>query len=860
MPPPQPDGQSLESLWTPEQLRAIEWSDGIVSVDAGAGSGKTGVIVARFVNIVATKLAAADEILAITYTNKAAQEMKRRIVRTFESRGMREERRQAEHSYIHTIHGLCRRILAENPFEAGIDPAFAVVAASNAHATWKAAFDVCVRTALDTEGSMKRLIGTSPALPVFGSNPHDLLHALQTAVRGITDQLRSYGMTHLDVLAWADTIEPDAQNDFLPEVSRFREKLERKISEVAADCSPEVHRVADEFANLLKMVDPGSPMESWHQSAQETIERLKATARANRAHPVIRAASDVAIELKNLNTQNERDAATLGAAMLRLVGQTWAKYEREKMGRACMDFEDLQQRTLELLRGDGSARERYRQRFRYILVDEFQDINPVQKEIIDELRGDRNLMFVGDEHQSIYGFRFSDVDFLRRETARVKATEQAGLEGAAAISLHTNFRSREPILEFVDLVFRKVWPEKYQRLDTGRATSENPGSAVEIMVADERSGRYEPQAIARLIRRRVLEGTMTVFDAERNEERPVRYGDFAVLLRTFGGVNEYERTFAEHGVPFFVVGGGRNYYARNEVRDLMNLLRALHLPQDELALACLLRSPMVGVSLDCLVLVTATASEGGLHTALQRLPEAVSQADRAKIIAMLEWFSPLARVADRFTVATILERVIAMTNYDAKLLCRENGVQRLANVRKLIQMSMEAPDITLDQFATRLDTLEKVMQREGDAPTHDEFADVVRLVTVHTAKGLEYPVVVLSDLAWSPPKRNKSVELDVPNRRIGLKWRKIHSVAHRDIGEAQRAREIEEEARVLYVAMTRARDHLLVVMPSQLRPDSWASRLTQAIEIRPATVNDTRPVPGRPYVFIRPESVREGPA
>ncbi len=828
------------AIWTQEQERAINRAQGAICVAAGAGAGKTGVIVARFLRLVRDEHIPADQILTITYTEKAAQEMKRRIVEGLEREGLLEERRRVEYAYIHTIHGLCRRLLAENPFEAGVDPQFRVLDDREGKALWNHAIEEVVQDALEEGGAIARLIGATSSMPVYGGNRNDLLNPLRSLLNPLIERVRNYGLSCEEIAEWGQRELQEVDLPFHPALEEYKRQM---LSNLEAAAQESGQALLISAVSAIKRIEPdtNNPMHSWLDQVVPLLSELSNQAKQAQSWDLRDLGQANSRVLASVDPEKERQCAELASGLLQLIAQIWQRFDVMKQQAGGLDFEDLQQRMLQLLKSSENVTERYRRRFKYIMVDEYQDINPVQAKLLEHLGAEGNWMIVGDERQAIYRFRFADVNLFRRQIEQIGNTSTQNPERAASIPLQINFRSRPEILNFVATVFSKLWHgDNYQALETGRDIVPKKQPSIELWMHSQIFRRGEAEWIASEIRSWVQNKSLEVYDSSLNAMRPVRYGDIAVLMRQFTRITDYEQAFQAADIPFFVVGGGRGYFTRYEVHDLKNALQSLCRPDDDLAIACLLRSTMVGVSMDSLVCLSNQAQERGssLYETLKTTLEVVPEADVPLIKRFLEWFEPLLLVADRLSVGVVLERLLVETEYDAKLLCRENGAQQLANVRKLIQMSFETPDVQLSEFVERISTLTYLRQREGDAPTHDEFSDVVRFITVHSAKGLEFPVVIMADLDAKKNRHDQRVEVDLANQRIGVEWRNYSPLIHRQIQKQEALLDQQEELRLIYVAMTRAKEHLVITTPQMGQQQSWALLIRPAIPLKLRQTNE----------------------
>ena len=504
-------------------------------------------------------------------------------------------------------------------------------------------------------------------------------------------------------------------------------------------------------------------------------------------------------------------------------GQRYGALKRDCSG---LDFEDLELVCRELLSGTSELGERYRRRFEHVMVDELQDTNQVQLELIESIsRG--NLFTVGDAQQSIYGFRHADVELFERRGGRLEA------QGARA-TLQTNFRSRREILEAINAGFGVALGERFRPLRAGRRDPPASEPLVELLIADKAAdwaleGIASPWRIAeaRGLARRVSE--LIAGGASARE--------IVVLTRATTDLRAYERALEDAGIPTYVIGG-RGYWAHPQVVDLVAYLRALANPRDEEALYTVLASPLVGVTLDSLVVLGAEARASSrdpwwvLREPEGRLDELVAD-DLCRLSAFAEWFSAERSVAARAGVEELIERALERTCYDLRTLALPGGERRLANVRKLMRLGREheataGPDLrgflelvrgrAAGRGAGAADS------RESEAPVEGEALDAVRLMTIHRAKGLEFEIVCVADLGRGPMWRTELIRVGRDGRfgcgspSLGPAGASPRSTTARSARSASDC-EDEEERRLFYVAMTRARERL--VLSGAARLDAW---------------------------------------
>ncbi|MCS7191217.1 MAG: ATP-dependent helicase, partial [Fimbriimonadales bacterium] len=439
--------------------------------------------------------------------------------------------------------------------------------------------------------------------------------------------------------------------------------------------------------------------------------------------------------LSGIDPALEQRARAIALALLTLTIEYLDAYEALKQAQGVLDFEDMQLRALQMLRESATVRRRYQRLFQYTLVDETQDIDGLQARIIDLLSAGGNLMVVGDAQQSIYGFRYADPRVFEGWQHRARQ------ENGRLVPLQANFRSHPDILAFVELVFGHLWGARFLTLHPMRpATPAEEEPRVQVWRLRQRNRLQEARLVASQIQHWIVNQLLRIHDPDTGEARAARYGDFALLFHQFTAVQQFEQAFREVGVPYYVVGGGRGYWAQYEVRDMVNLLRALSDAHDDLALLSVLRSPFVGLSTDALMLLALHAEQAELpvrlclDAALELDPP-----DRERLQAFCAWFEPLVQRVGEWSVGTLLARALEASAYESKLLAQgETGSQAVANVRKLLSMALEQPTVAPHEFAQQLELTSRLEQREGNAPTYEETANVVRFYTVHNAKGLEF--------------------------------------------------------------------------------------------------------------------------
>jgi ATP-dependent helicase/nuclease subunit A len=759
-----------EARMNEQQLAAVE-ARGNVFVSAGAGTGKTMVLVERFARAVCDAGIDVDSILVITYTEKAAGELRTRIRARLVESGRPDLARALDGAWISTVHGFCHRLLRTHPFAAGLDPRFRVLDDSQGRVLRSEAFD----TALDsfTAGEDEERLRL---LAVYGASN------LRRMLIGVYETLRAAGRELVLELG-----ERPSLSDGL---AQLRDAASCLVDDVALD-----------------------------EAKRETARRAVTVATGEAAADRLFDLGDLRLRGERAATYEEARRAVEQAALDELAARdrdllqelltTFADAYREAKDReSALDFEDLQLRARDLLRDSEEIRAREQLRFRSVMVDEFQDTNRLQCELIDLLTdgpGEREAFFVGDEFQSIYGFRHADVGVFRDRRA----------EATRVLPLTRNYRSRPEVLAVVNHLFNADFGDEFQSL---AASGEFPdpvfGAPVELLVTDKASysgdkehwRRAEARAIARRVRELVDAGAATP-------------GEIVLLFAAGTDAEWYEQELRHEGLPTYRAAG-KGYFGQQQVVDLLAYLRLLHNRYDDEALVSVLASPFVGVSNNGLVLLRRAAPKRPLFVPLERsVPEAMPPRDAQLLRAFRQRYERLTRAATRLSLERLCERIVAEHDYDLAVLAQWDGRRRYANLRKLARLARSYEDLRgpdIEGFVRFVRAQEAVGAREVEAVAEEEGAEAVRLLTIHAAKGLEFKVVIVADAGRdkAPPPADEILALS--DGRFGFRVadpvtsRRRGAFSYEEVREARKAQERAERLRLYYVAMTRAQDRLIV--------------------------------------------------
>ncbi|HKD95291.1 MAG TPA: UvrD-helicase domain-containing protein [Gaiellaceae bacterium] len=751
-----------------QQLAAVE-AGGEVFVSAGAGTGKTAVLVERVVRAVTERGLDVDSILVITYTRRAAGELRTRIRAALADRGRHDLARRLDGAWISTIHGFCARLLRAYPLAAGLDPRFRELDEAQAAVLRSEAFGSALAEFCAGDDPQRLEL-----LATYGS---DRLRRMLTSVY---ETLRAAGR-ELDL-----AVAPR------PELAERVEELRAAASSLAADPdSTDAQRQA--AAGLLELLERDR-----RPDRLMSLGSLKA--RGDRAATYCEALA--AVEQAALDEAAARDRALL-QELLTLFA---ARYAEAKARESALDFEDLQLEARDLLRAQPELRDRERARFRSILVDEFQDTNRLQTEIVDLLRTpETELFFVGDEFQSIYGFRHADVQVFRERREAV----------GQPLSLTLNYRSRPEVLAVVNELFGAHFGGEFQEL---AAAAEFPdpvfGHPVELLVTDKESyrdsgvhwRRGEARAVARRVRELVDTGAATP-------------GEIVLLFAAGTDAEWYEDELRRAGLPTYRATG-KGYFGQQQVVDLLMYLRLLQNRYDDTALLSVLASPFVGVSNDALALLRRVASRRPLFTGLEHsLPPGLAERDERLMRAFRQRYDRLVDAMPRLSLERLCEQIVAEHDYDLAVLAQWDGKRRYANMRKLARLArsyeeLRGPDV--EGFVRFVAEQEAVGARELEAVAEEEGADAVRLLTIHAAKGLEFKVVIVADAGRDRVPPSPEEILALPDGRFGFRVadpvtaKRRGAFDYEAVKEARQEAERAERLRLYYVAMTRAKERLIV--------------------------------------------------
>lgn len=824
-----------------------------LAVIAGAGAGKTTVLVNRFVTLARDPAVGPERVLAITFTRKAAVEMKERAVRFLEGAGETELRRRTEAAYISTIHGFAERVLRERPLAARVDPAFSVLTeydqalfVEDALRAMYSRDDLC---------SFARRLGklSSRGWKVF-SLVREVARLMREGPEVASHEARLLSSSDDACVEWAlerarayvrdrEARAIECLRALLPLLRDARFKSQGKMYEQCL----EYMAAAERCIGSASLGEALPVLESTRFTGQIDAEDRVAVKQLT---DLVRAMAREVCDVDWASQERlERELLPLKRAIYSAAREIEASYAAHKQRLGALDFHDLQKRLADLLRENDRVRREYADRFRHILLDEAQDTDDLQYGIIEALHADGETLFmVGDPKQAIYEFRGANPDVFDRAVRKMPESQR--------LELPENFRSRPEIISFVNGLGRELLGESFIHMDACAdygeqwltvpavtaiyAVQELPGEdgapPVVEPAADARAREAAAVAeeLVRLLRERTLVRDPHARTLEWTELRPRH---IAVLFRTRTPIPHFERELALRGIPY-VTAAGLGFYERAEVLDCMMMLRALAQPLDDLAMTAVLRSPFVGMSDAWLWRLRRPAQSGEpspIYHALRK--------DRG-VRRFLKRFERLRRRARSMSAADALDDAIATFGYEAALAAHDDGPAMLANLAKLRRRLRDQGALSVAEAYTELQRARELLASEPTAPLVGPSDDVVVLTTIHQAKGLEWPIVCLPNLQGGARDGDAAFSArhgvllcdalgadDEPEKPLSVK-----AIAE-ELGERQEA----EERRLLYVALTRARERLILsacIRSGDSLPE-WKGRFTKPLAFLAAHTDRT---------------------
>ena len=879
--------------WTTEQKQCIDARGGTVLVSAAAGSGKTSVLVQRVIGLITDPEhpVDVDRLLVVTFTKAAAAEMKQRLSAELtaliagnpEDGRLQRQQLLLPRANFSTVHGFCSNLLREYFHLLDLSPQFKV--AEEAETTLLQ--EEALQEVLEEYYRQKDPVFLELAA-LLGSGRDD--RGLMQTIRRIYGFVQSHPFPEqwlADKEAAFDTNQPLEETfwgrivvENAADTLSYAASLIRKARRMAAEeakMEAAYGGVLERDADTLTAAAAGITECSWDACGElldtaasfgrlGVLRKYEDEPRKERVKTLREEARKRVKELSDTLCGTEAEcredmAVThrLVSVLFTLVRQFGARFAEKKKKRRMVDFNDLEHDALKLLiqRDEDGVIHRtplaleLSQRFDEVLVDEYQDTNAAQDALFSALsRDETNLFMVGDVKQSIYGFRQAMPElFIRR---RDSYPTYDGEHFPASITLGNNFRSRTEVTEAANFVFRQLMTREAGGIDyddrealvPSAVYPENPDCAAELLVVDSSLNDEEDTkdaAEARIIAKRIREMMADFTVTDKGTARPARYGDFCILLRSKAAhAAAYADELGRCGIPAWTAAAG-GFFAASEVAAALSLLRVIDNPLLDVPLLAVLFSPLYGFTPDELAAVRTPDRRCPLFAALRNMsrnPSPPLPGLAEKCVGFLQDIDRYRTLATTMPADRLLHRIYEESGMLAVSGVRPHGAQRTANLRLLLDYARRFEQNGfrgLSAFIRYVDRLEQQRMDLAPASTVSEHADVVRIMSIHNSKGLEFPVVFLAGTGGLfNPDSTKGDLLLHPEAGIGLvrrdseTLRQHNTLSRQAVSLAIRKSERAEELRVLYVAMTRAKEKLIITM-SVKDPASKLNRLAAAL-------------------------------
>lgn len=846
------------------QLEAITSEKSLILVSAGAGSGKTRVLTERFIHLCERKLkhphhpvgATVDEIVAITFTEKAAREMKDRIRKRLVEKEREaveekdrlfwfEQKEAIERAQISTFHSFCQRLLSQYAMTADLVPNSRVIDDVEARRRKRA-----IMTKLLEERDYHEL--ALPLLHMMSKNQ------LFESIEKVHDDIREFvvGEETIESLQVEDMLEQqrlEKKNAQHIAIEQFHRQASRCIQhfppldDLTKAQQKHVDRITTAFQTLTIPDEP-----SHYVAALEEIMPSKSDKRWNEKAPALFELFEeywkpLKAKWKEIGGEIHVDVEVKKhlQRLTILLKEFATRYALEKKRAAVLDFSDLQQKAVGLLQ-HSFIKEACQKQYRHMMVDEFQDTNRLQLEMLNRIEPAFQFI-VGDQKQSIYRFRGANVSLMNeREELATK------LDNAQVIMMNQNYRTAAPVIDAVNDLFSHAmvsmrtesYETVYAPLEAFRPGEVEKEKRVELTILEKNEDRERNSydVLANRIVEMIQTGKPKVF--KDDTWVPPSFHDIAILIPARSHLLTLERSLINKGIPY-VVSGGVGFYDRQEIIDFLTLLRWLNRPFEELYLLAILRSPLCGLSMNDFLTLKSNLEEteslyqlvyNEAHPRFNQLPHFIQEACQRTQIWLGKWTPFRIQGSLELTLETIFKE----TGLRTSLLLQTNGLQKVKNVEKLIRTIDETYKTDLETILIDLEERILLSEKEGESEVERVNGDVLQIMTVHASKGLEFPIVCLPQMDRQIRGDKGSIRFH-PDLGIVLNLEEESnelegdSIVHQTPGFAivkdrANAEAKEEAKRLFYVAMTRARDFLYMIGEESTTSHTWLNLTEEALE------------------------------
>lgn len=827
---------------TEAQQNAIDAIDTNVSVSAGAGSGKTKVLVERFINIVESKKASADQILAITFTRKAAKEMKERLTQSFSEKynlcpiAMKkfwnEQIGLLEHANIKTIDGFCSGVIRENPIETKVNPNFSVAEEYEVKNFYQEKTKKYIVELLSVNDlSINKLIEN------YGIDKfQEQVFLLSKSLDDIVEE-NIWGEPYKSSIA--------KNKDIKVELIALIQEVVDCLDELKGKHRVEVEKLADNIEKIIKAIG-----ECNFQILEKYLGSSNLSARNKIDKEKVKEINDVKlVELKQLYA-DEKALEVIEYWKDFLTGlYNYIETKRDEVG--LIGFANIEKKALDTLQNNSEVLQKYNEKFKFIMVDEFQDTNNKQRRLVYLLAGGdaeklfgNKLFIVGDPKQSVYRFRGADVKVFLRV---IKDIENSG---GVNIVLDDNFRSTSNVLDCCNEVFKELFDTnqgstiEFQKLNSHR-TSEVKNE-LNIIHAQKEEKEESVMAEANLVVRKIKEVL--------KDNSKLTYKDIAILVAVISKAKSFADALQKAGIPYNM-SDSKGFFEKQEIMDVVNLLKFLENKNRDIELAGVLRSPYFGISDNTLTTLFLNKNKNSIWDVLDNdvIVKSIKKDQRDVLLLAKSKLECLVNAAKTLGLPDLLDEITEILSLNVILAAQEFGREKIANyveLKKIIIAFANQKNGTINEIGEYLDLL----KAEGIRVTPEldsSLEDSVSIMTIHKSKGLEFPIVFLPVLTTAGKNSSFPIKYD-SGSGIGIKIKSksgemLETNVLKEFINNNKFMEAEEKKRQLYVAMTRAEEYLIMSginrEKSRVAKDNWFETLHNLLNVNASglgSVNTTK--------------------
>lgn len=859
--------------WTKDQEKAINVRGKNLLISAAAGSGKTAVLVERIIRLLTEDLIDINTLLIVTFTNAAAGEMRERVlnalIQKIEQGSEHEEhlRRQITllgRSYITTLHSFCIDVVRKNFHLVEIDPSFRIgdmtetsilieeVLADLLEEEYKTANKSFIELVEGFGGNREDVKLQDLILKIFG-----FIQSKPYPRKWLLESIEEFNMGKAE---FADSIWIQTVNENIEiELEGSKDVIRRAIDACNSICGPKEYEEAlfDDLNNIDSLIiSLADGLEKFYKDINNIKHPKLKTIRGDRKLEID---ENLQKEVKDLrdsykdNIKNIKEKILVRSfdeyleqinaiyPTMKYLGEVVIRfgemYSEKKLEKGILDFNDLEHYALKILESD-EVRLEYKRKFEHIFVDEYQDSNIVQETILNRIKRENNLFMVGDVKQSIYRFRLADPSLF------IEKYENYDREGDGfnqRIDLSQNFRTRVEILDGINYLFKNIMSKALGEIDYTEDSYlykgldfediEDPNIELNIMENNSKSdddiseelkemSNIEAEASFAANRIKSLIGKAT-YNAKNKEYKKIKYKDIVILLRsprTWAPV--FTEIFSKEGIPVYA-DDNSGYFDTIEINMFMDLLKLIDNKRQDIPLLSVMRSPIGNFNIKELIKIRIQSREGSYYKALE---DYILNNDDELGIKIKEFIDRLERwgaQARYLKLDEFIWKLLIETGYYHYVGAMPGGIQRQANLRILVDRASQFEKSAINGLFLFLRFIDKLTKSKGDmgsAKTLGENEDVVRIMSVHKSKGLEFPVVICCGLG---KKFNlKDMQQDILlHKELGLGPKFVdvekriynQTLPQLAIKSKMKIENLSEEMRILYVALTRAVDKLILI-------------------------------------------------